>query len=420
VIGRLSWRRVLLSLAAPAAALVIAVALSSLVLTISNINPSYTFRRMIEYGTEPDSITDILNRSTYYYLSAVAVAVGFRMNLFNIGVDGQYQLAAMVAAVVGGSAVMSHLPGPLLIIVMMIVAMLVGSMWAGIAGVLKVTRGVSEVISTIMLNAIALGLLAYFVSESWFGVRAPGDNIIRTRPIPAGAWFPEIPLVPGSQSEVYGFIIIAVVVGVGYAVLINRTRFGFDLRAAGQNPWAAIASGVQVTRMVLIAMFISGAIAGLVGLPLLLGSTHRFSTDFPGGIGFTGIAIALLGRNNPIGIAIGALLWSFLDRSGQILDLEQIPREIVTIMQGVTVLAVVVAYEVVARIGRRSEQRQVGRALATDLPVSPPPAGAAVGSAGRSAVSGEAGRSSGQGGPTGSSTTDTRQRPDGGGTGSTS
>jgi len=165
---------------------------------------------------------------------------------------------------------------------------------------------------------------------------------------------------------------VAILIGIGYAVLVNRTRFGFDLRASGANPAAAVASGVSVKKMIITSMLISGGVAGLVGLPLLFGDLHHFSTDFPTGIGFTGIAIALLGRNHPIGIALAALLWSFLDRSAQILDLEGIPREIVTIMQGVSVLAVVVAYEVVNRIRRRSEQRQVGKELHTDEPTEPP------------------------------------------------
>lgn len=366
--GRINVRSILLGLAAPLAAVLIAVGLSSIALVVSNINPSYTFARMIEYGTRPDSITDILNRSTYYYLSAVAVAIGFRMNLFNIGVDGQYQIAAMIAAAVGGATVMRDVPGPLLLATIVIVAVVVGALWAGIAGLLKVTRGVSEVISTIMLNAIGGGIVAYLISEDGFGVLPEGGNILTTRELPESAWVPGIPLVPGSRHDVFGFIVVAILVGVGYWLLVNRTRFGFDLRAAGANASAAVASGVDVKKMVLIAMLISGAVAGLVGLPLLLGESHKFTSDFPAGIGFIGIAIALLGRNNPIGIALGALLWSFLDRSSQILDLEGIPKEIVTIMQGVSVLAVVVAYEVVNRIRRRAEQSRVGHELATDQP----------------------------------------------------
>jgi simple sugar transport system permease protein len=371
VTGRINLRSVLLGLAAPVVAMLIAVGLSSVALYLSDINPSYAFGKMIEYGSDPDSITDILNRSTYYYLSAVAVAIGFRMNLFNIGVDGQYQFAAMAAAAVGGATVMKDVPGPLLIALIIIVAVIVGALWAGLAGLLKVTRGVSEVISTIMLNAIGGGLVAYLISEKAFGVLPPGGNILTTRELPVSARIPGIPLVPGSQHEVFGLIIVAVLVGIGYAILLNRTRFGFDLRAAGANPSAAVASGVSVKKMILISMLISGGVAGLVGLPLLLGDSYKFTSDFPAGIGFLGIAIALLGRNHPIGIAFGALLWSFLDRSAQILDLESIPKEIVTIMQGVSVLAVVVAYEVVNRIRRRTEQSQVGKELATDQPEDP-------------------------------------------------
>jgi simple sugar transport system permease protein len=176
---------------------------------------------------------------------------------------------------------------------------------------------------------------------------------------------------PGTAHKVYGFLLIAVAVGIGYWLLVKRTRFGFDLRAAGANPSAAVASGVSVRKMIVVSMLISGGVAGLVGLPLLLGETHQFTTDFPTGIGFTGIAIALLGRNHPVGIAFAALFWSFLDRSAQILDLDGIPREIVVIMQGVSVLAVVVAYEVVGRARRQAEQRRVGKQLGSDTPDEP-------------------------------------------------
>jgi simple sugar transport system permease protein len=351
-------------LAAPVAALLLAAALASIALLVSGIDPAYAFRQMAVYGADPDSIVDILDRSTYYYLAAVAVAVGFRMNLFNIGVDGQYQLAAMLAAAVGGASVLRGLPGPLLLVAIVLVAVVTGAAWAGVAGLLKVTRGVSEVISTIMLNAVGGGIVAYLISERGVGVLPPGGNITTTRPIPVGAWVPSIPLVPGARDGVFGLIVVAVLVGFGYWWALGRTRFGFDLRAAGANSAAAAASGVDVRRMVVTAMLLSGGIAGLVGLPLMLGEYHDFTSQFPAGIGFTGIAVALIGRNHPVGIAAGALLWSFLDRSQQILDLESIPKEIVQILQGVSVLAVVVAYELVRRLVVRLEQRRVGEQLA--------------------------------------------------------
>ena len=126
---------------------------------------------------------------------------------------------------------------------------------------------------------------------------------------------------------------VAIAVGVGYWWTLNRTRFGFDLRASGLSSTAATASGIDAKRMVLYVMLLSGAVAGLIGLPQLLGESHAYNLDFPAGLGFTGIAIALLGRNSPIGIVFGALLWAFLDVSRQILDLEGVSKEIVTIMR---------------------------------------------------------------------------------------
>ena len=136
-------------------------------------------------------------------------------------------------------------------------------------------------------------------------------------------------------------------------MLLGRTRFGFDLRATGLSETAAVASGVNVKRMIIVTMLISGGVAGLVGLPLLLGAAYTFAQDFQTGSGFAGIAIALLGRNNPIGIAIGALLWSFLDSRRRSSTSRACPKEIVTIMQGVIVLSVVIAYELVRRFSHR-------------------------------------------------------------------
>src|SRR5439155_23681884 len=180
---------------------------------------------------------------------------------------------------------------------------------------------------------------------------------------------PGLPLV-GGADDVNGFLVVAVVVGAVYWFLLGRTRFGFDLRASGLNPSAAVASGVDARRMVVYTMLLSGGLAGLVGMPQLLGESHAYTSDF-GGLGFTGIGIALLGRNHPVGIGFASVLWAFLDRSAQILDLEEIPKEIVTIMQGTTVLAVVVAYEVASRVGRRAQQRRVGAAVAEPPPPEP-------------------------------------------------
>ncbi|MEU7936403.1 ABC transporter permease [Microbispora bryophytorum] len=347
-----------LAVAAPVIAVAFAVLITSVVLLIAGSDPVEAFTTLADYGTQPRSMAMILNTGVMYYISALAVAVGFRMNLFNIGVDGQYRLAAVVAAGLGGAAVV---PGVLNIVLVVVVAVIVGALWAAIAGLLRVYRGVSEVISTIMLNAIATGLGSWLVSEH-FGVLTGND--LGTRPIPDDAHMPGIPLIAGTPVLVNGFIVVAVVLGVAYWVVLNRTRFGFELRATGKSESAAVASGVSVKKMIVVTMVMSGAVAGLIGMPELLGASYKYSNNFPAGLGFTGIAIALLGRNNPVGMAVGALLWSFLDNSSNQLQLLDISKEIVQIMQGVVVLSVIIAYELVHRYRIVAEQRRVSRELA--------------------------------------------------------
>jgi simple sugar transport system permease protein len=308
----------------------------------------------------------------------LAVAIGFKMNLFNIGVEGQYGLAALLSAYVGGVA---PVPGPVRIILILLVAMIVGAGWAGIAGVLKVTRGVHEVISTIMLNFIAFGITAYLLRNYLKQHNVAGDFVIKTKEIPSSGLIPSLNSLlrafgihPPAGPGLYGFLPFAVAIAIFYYILIWRTRFGYDLRASGVNPDAAAVSGVDPKGMVIKTMLISGAIAGLVGMPDLFGLYHRYTIDFVAGLGFAGIAVALVGRNHPVGIALAALLFGFLDRSAQILDLENIPKEITIIMRGVIILAVVIAYEVVRRIVQAQEVRvaaeQTGR-LATEAEVEP-------------------------------------------------
>jgi simple sugar transport system permease protein len=367
--GRLDPAKILPQILAPIGALILAITVSSIALVISDKDPVLAYTKMIEFGSTPDSQADILNKATYYYIVAVAVAIGFRMGLFNIGVDGQLRLAAICAAALGGASFLSGVPGEIKIIMMIIVSMVVGAAWAGIAALLKVTRGVSEVISTIMLNAIGGGLVFYLLNEDRWAVKAEGSNSLSTPILAESSWVPSIPLIPGAAEGVLGFLPVAVALGVLYWFGLSRTRPGFDLRAAGFNPAAAVASGVDAKRMVIYAMLLSGAVAGLGGMPQLLGEYHAFTQDFGGQLGFTGIAIALLGRNHPIGMAAAALLWGFLARSQLILDLEQIPKEIIQIMQGTTVLAVVIAYELAGRLGRRAQQKRAALSAQATEPV---------------------------------------------------
>ncbi|GHH77725.1 ABC transporter permease [Streptomyces sulfonofaciens] len=357
--SRIDKERLFLALAAPVLAIVAAIVVTTLVIMATGKDPVAAFSDMVSYGSASDSQVYILNKATTYYLAGVAVAVGFRMNLFNIGVDGQYRLAAFFAAVLGGALT---LPGIVAVPLIILCAMVTGALWAAIAGILKVTRGVSEVIATIMLNSIATAVIGYLLQPGQLGQLDQAGTLVSTRPLPKSSYF--FSFDAGPAGELWGFIVIAALVGVVYWFVLGRTRFGFDLRTVGRSDSAAAASGVSVKRMVATSMVISGAVAGLIGMPTLLNDSHQFSSDFPTGVGFTGIAIALLGRNHPVGIALGALLWGFLERTTNHLEFQGYDKEILGVIQGVIVLCVVIAYELVRRYGLRRQQQRVGAELA--------------------------------------------------------
>ncbi len=370
----MTLRRIALALAAPVCAFAFSIALSSLVLLAVGTSPLEAWLEMLSYGSRLETLVETGNRATQLYLAGIAVAIGFRMNLFNIGVEGQYVLAAMLAAAAGGAV---DLPPILHVALIMVVAMAVGSSFAGVAGYLKVSRGVHEVISTIMLNAVALGLTG-FLLRSWLLDEADTTLNMMTPEIPPSGRFPNLNgVVEGLSREItrgrelWGFLLVAILVGVLFHLFLSRTRAGYDLRATGLNPFAAEASGVHPSSTVVRAMLLSGAVAGLIGLPEILGDAHKYDLNFTQGLGFAGIAVALIGRNHAVGVGIAALLFGWLDSAAPILDVVgDTPREIVSILQGVVVLSAVVAFEVVSRIRRATEARDAAEATLPTVAVT--------------------------------------------------
>ena len=358
----MSTARISTALLPPALAILFAALLCAVALLISGASPLTALGAMISQVGEGTTAVDIVNSAAIYYIVALAAAIGFQMKLFNIGIEGQYRLAACVAAIVGGMLV---LPPVLHTLVIIIVGVAVGAVWAGIPALLKAYRGVSEVISTIMLNAVSIGVIALLIRPDSFGV-LQGNNISTARIAPSG----QLPGIPTGAGTIFGMVFVAAALGVGYWFLLNRTRFGFELKASGESPTAATAGGVNAKRMVIIALVLSGAVAGLAGLPEVLGRDFAYTLNSPQGYGFTGLAVALLGRNHPVGIAFGAVLWSFLDKSALALDNVGVPRDIVLIMQGSVVLSVVVAYEIVRRYELAAEQRRVAAQLRS-VPAEP-------------------------------------------------
>jgi ABC-type uncharacterized transport system permease subunit len=361
---------------APLIAAVAAIAISSIALLISGNDPVDAFLEMWKTIDSTESVVLIINRAVPYYISGVAVAIGFKMNLFNIGSNGQYLLAALIAGWAGAEV---DLPPLLHVPFIFLVAITVGGLWALIAAILNVTRNVNVVVSTIMLNYIAIGLSSFLLADV-FRDEENGGLVAQTKEIPASGQVPSLnrlveffgfDFAPG--VDLYGFLPFAILLGIGYHVLLNRSRFGYDLRMSGLNADAARAAGVDPKRMVLITLFLSGAVAGMIGLPYLLADPNfqKYGDAFPTMVGFTGLGIALLGRNSPVGIGAAAIVWATIERATQRLGPIGIPPEIGRILQGSFLLVAVIAYEVVRR---RNEAAAVAAAAAvTGDGAGPPP-----------------------------------------------
>ena len=343
-------QRAMVTAASSVLAVIVALAISAIILLITGKDPVKAYSTLFGAAGESRVLQGMANRATPLMISAAAVAIGFKMNLFNIGVEGQMRVALLTTAVVGAAV---DLPPVLHVLFCLVVAMTAGALWAGIAGWLKVKRNVNEVISTIMLNFIALSLVAW-AFDDFFRVESPTESLlVKTKELPKSAWFPDL-----VDRRLNGMFIVAILVLILFWVVVWKTKFGFRLRASGGNSGAARATGVNPKKMILISMLLSGAIAGLVGMRALLGDVHAYQNNLAEQQGFNGIAVALLGRNHPLGIFFSALLFGFLGEASGKLQLEDIPKEITTIMSGIIVLAVVIINEAVKRWDNRRIQRK--------------------------------------------------------------
>jgi len=363
---RVSIQKIALALGAPVAAAIVSIIVSSLAVFATHKSPMDAYKTMWDFGTQTGSLMEMLNTATPYYIAAIAIAVTFRAGLFNIGVEGQLRLGALFSAFL---AAKFTLPPVLHVLAVFIIAMAVGGFWASIAAYLKVKRGVNEVISTIMLNSLAVGVTSFLFAK-YFAEIVEGSNNLSTKELPKSAWFPDlapvltklgVPEQPG--GSVYGMLIVAIALGIIFWFVVNRTRFGFELRASGSNPIAARVSGVNSKKMTVVALVISGAIAGLSGLPAVLGETHSYNMGFRSGIGFSAIAVALLGRNSAGGMAFSALLFGFLEVSSRSLELIDIAPETYVIMQGSILLSSVIAFEVVRRFKLTLQSKELAKAV---------------------------------------------------------
>jgi simple sugar transport system permease protein len=343
--------------------LLIALGLGSILIIAYGESPATVYSKMFKgsLGTA-DGLGYVLAIATPLIFSALAVAVCFKGGMFNIGVEGQYYVGMVTAAWAALS--LDFLPPVLMVPAIMIAAMLGGMAWAAIAGVLKVKTGAHEVVTTIMLNQIAISLLAWAINFPLkFKEAPPGQNVdLRTDLFPDTAFVGDIGqyfgVTPGAHLS--WLLFVAVVAAILVWFLLRRTRLGYEARAVGSSPGSARAGGISIGATQLRLFLISGALAGMVGMQQLIADKGYLGAAYVTQLGFTGIAVAFLGQNNPIGIIFAAILWGVLSRGEVALQIgSEVPREFVIILQGILILSVVITYQVAKR---RLAARQLQRA----------------------------------------------------------
>ena len=278
-----------------------------------------------------DPISNTLLNATPLILGGLAVAVAFRTGLFNIGVQGQMILGAIFAGYV---AFAWQLPPVIHVVVALVAGVLGGALWGGLAGWLKARTGAHEVITTIMLNYIALGLLTYLLGVK--GFQAPGSNQAISRHTHGTA---RLPHLFGSDLRVHYGLVIALLAAAGVWWLLNRSTLGFSLKAVGANPFAARTAGMGIERSYLVVMLLSGALAGLAGCSQILGTNTALTGDIDAGIGFDAITVALLGAATPGGTVLAGLLFGAFRAGSVVMATDtSTPSEIVSIIEPVLVL----------------------------------------------------------------------------------
>ena len=267
-----------------------------------------------------------------YIFAGLAVTVGFRGGLFNIGAEGQLFVGGLAAAFVGYAV--TGLPWILHLPLAVVAGTLAGAIWGAIPGFLKARTGAHEVINTIMMNYIAFRLTDYLVS----GPMAREDGLPITPEIAPSAYLPA--LLPRPVRLHVGFFLALAVAALVYWFLWKTTR-GFEIRMVGANPRAARYAGVRTTRTIVLTMALSGALAGLAGANQVLGLDHRMVRSFSTGYGFDSIALALLGNSHPFGVVLSALLFGFL-RGGaaRMQSVAGVPVEIIRVVQGMVIIFV--------------------------------------------------------------------------------
>ena len=342
--------RIPLQALAPVAAVLLALLAGAVLIAAVGQSPLEVYGMLAQQALGTGyGVGQTLFKCTPLLFAGLSVALAFRAGLFNVGAEGQMYLGGFAAGLVGAYV---PRPAPLLLPLALLAAAAAGALWAAIAGVLKARFGAHEVINTIMLNFIAFALVA------WWGQALFMPATVRTRDVAAAAQIARLETVlpwlrgsPANFSLALG-LLLAVVLGV----FLFRMRLGYELRVLGLNPGAAEYAGVKTGRAQVLAFALSGALAGLGGTSFVLGYKHWFEQDFTAGAGFMGIAVALIGRNHPLGVCLSALFFGALAYGGLVVN-QRVPADLVNVLRALVILFAISAYALFERAARRARPK---------------------------------------------------------------
>lgn len=309
-----------------------AIVISGIIMALCGYNPFEAFGAMFvgAFGSQR-AIAQTLTQATPLIFTGLAFTFAKKATLINLGIEGQLQMGAMAAAIVG--AIDLGLPMALHLPLALVAGMIAGGLYAGFVGFLKVKFGSNEVIATIMLNSIAIYFVSYLAN---YPLKVEGA-VAQTSKVMETAMLPRI--FSKYQLTLAIFIAIAACILVKY--FMQKTRLGYEMRCVGMNSTAAETAGIKIGKIMMIAMFISGAIAGLAGAGQVLGVDRRFIDGFSPGYGFDGIAVAALAADNPIGVIFAGIIFGALRAGSMVLNrTTNIPTDFVNVIQALVVLFV--------------------------------------------------------------------------------
>jgi simple sugar transport system permease protein len=322
----------------PALNLALALALSAVVVILAGEHPLRALRLLVAgaFG-DAEALGYTLYYATSFIFTGLAVAVAFHGGLFNIGAEGQAYIGGLGVGLVCLAA--DGWPRTLVILAGIVAAGASGAAWAFVPAWLQARRGSHVVITTIMFNFIASALMTHLLVNVLI---KPGQQSPETREFAPNTWLPQLQDLGWAigRSPLNLSFGLALLAGVAVWFYLWHTRWGYELRAFGHNETAAVYAGIRPARMIMVALTVSGALAGLMSLNEVMGFHHRLLLNFPGGAGYVGIAVALMGRSHPLGIVPAAVLFGALYQGGTELSFEMptLTRDLIVVIQGLIIL----------------------------------------------------------------------------------